>query len=331
MSETWVLVSASRPSRRIAAASEPASRTSSAASWRRPSHVTARYRGGRTVAVRSHPASNQGVPMADKSPRQGMSKKSGKSIKEKRAEKHAKAVGRHHRRRGPRCPQEEVSLLQPRRRRHLFQGERAPPPAPPRAPRPPRPRPRPADHPRARVRRTLRPHRRGAGAARGRLRVPRGDHHRLRRGGAAQAAARGRGRHARRPGPLGLAALRPGPGDDPAGDRPGADADRLRGDEPLDRGRSRRPARLPQEQRAGRLLLGAAGDGARRHHRRLRTPAQRRRDRLRRHRTRRRDGPQGPRGRRRRRADHPWRGGGRARRSTRCGSASSTTTRDDPA
>ena len=38
-------------------------------------------------------ASNQGVPMADKSPRQGMSKKSGKSIKEKRAEKHAKASG----------------------------------------------------------------------------------------------------------------------------------------------------------------------------------------------------------------------------------------------
>lgn len=31
--------------------------------------------------------------MADKSPRQGMSKKSGKSLKEKRAEKHAKASG----------------------------------------------------------------------------------------------------------------------------------------------------------------------------------------------------------------------------------------------
>lgn len=30
--------------------------------------------------------------MADKSPRQGMSKKSGKSLKEKRAEKHAKAA-----------------------------------------------------------------------------------------------------------------------------------------------------------------------------------------------------------------------------------------------
>jgi hypothetical protein len=30
--------------------------------------------------------------MSDKSPRQGMSKKSGKSIKEKRADKHAKAA-----------------------------------------------------------------------------------------------------------------------------------------------------------------------------------------------------------------------------------------------
>jgi hypothetical protein len=34
--------------------------------------------------------------MSDKSPRQGMSKKSGKSIKEKRAEKHAKADGAKH-------------------------------------------------------------------------------------------------------------------------------------------------------------------------------------------------------------------------------------------
>jgi hypothetical protein len=34
--------------------------------------------------------------MSDKSPRQGMSKKSGKSIKEKRAEKHAKAAGKQH-------------------------------------------------------------------------------------------------------------------------------------------------------------------------------------------------------------------------------------------
>ena len=39
-------------------------------------------------------ASDKGAPMSDKSPRQGMSKKSGKSIKEKRAEKHAKASGK---------------------------------------------------------------------------------------------------------------------------------------------------------------------------------------------------------------------------------------------
>jgi hypothetical protein len=33
--------------------------------------------------------------MADKSPRQSMSKKDGKSLKEKRAEKHAKADAKH--------------------------------------------------------------------------------------------------------------------------------------------------------------------------------------------------------------------------------------------
>ncbi len=32
--------------------------------------------------------------MSDKSPRQGMTKKTGKSIKEKRADKHAKAAGK---------------------------------------------------------------------------------------------------------------------------------------------------------------------------------------------------------------------------------------------
>ncbi|QZT60334.1 hypothetical protein [Mycolicibacterium austroafricanum] len=32
--------------------------------------------------------------MADKSPRQGMSKKSGKSLKEKRADKHAKSAAK---------------------------------------------------------------------------------------------------------------------------------------------------------------------------------------------------------------------------------------------
>ena len=39
----------------------------------------------------NEPPSSQGVPMADKSPRQHLSKKAGKSIKEKRAEKHSKA------------------------------------------------------------------------------------------------------------------------------------------------------------------------------------------------------------------------------------------------
>jgi hypothetical protein len=34
--------------------------------------------------------------MSDKSPRQSMSKKAGKSIKEKRAEKHAKAAAKDH-------------------------------------------------------------------------------------------------------------------------------------------------------------------------------------------------------------------------------------------
>ncbi len=48
--------------------------------------------------------------MSDKSPRQGMTKKSGKSIKEKRAEKHAKAAGTSAA--VERLdPQEEVSLL----------------------------------------------------------------------------------------------------------------------------------------------------------------------------------------------------------------------------
>ena len=37
-------------------------------------------------------ASDQGATMSDKSPRQGMTKKSGKSIKQKRADKRAKGV-----------------------------------------------------------------------------------------------------------------------------------------------------------------------------------------------------------------------------------------------
>ena len=41
----------------------------------------------------SQPGSQPGRTMADKSPRQHMSKQAGKSLKEKRAEKHAKADG----------------------------------------------------------------------------------------------------------------------------------------------------------------------------------------------------------------------------------------------
>jgi len=39
-------------------------------------------------------SSTQGATMADKSPRQHLSKKAGKSLKEKRAEKHAKTEGK---------------------------------------------------------------------------------------------------------------------------------------------------------------------------------------------------------------------------------------------
>ena len=47
---------------------------------------------GRTVRTpRAVEAPIQGVAMADKSPRQHMSKKAGKSLKEKRADKHAKS------------------------------------------------------------------------------------------------------------------------------------------------------------------------------------------------------------------------------------------------
>ena len=250
--------------------------------------------------------------MSDKSPRQSMTKKSGKSIKEKRAEKRAKDPATPTT--GPRPGQEEVTgdLLSLGRHRLLGQGERAPPPAPPRPPR--------TGSRRGSRRRITLEHGYGerfgsptascadivAGFA-----TPRGDPGRLRRRGAAQAAARGRRGDAARAGPVGLAALRPGPGDDPARDRPRADPDRLRGDEPLDRRRRRRAARLPQEQRARRLLLGAAGPGADRHHRRLRSPPERGRDRVRRHGPRRGDRAERARRPRRRRAHHPRRRRGR--------------------
>jgi hypothetical protein len=44
-----------------------------------------------TVKLGSQPGSPPGSIMADKSPRQHLSKQAGKSLKEKRAEKHAKA------------------------------------------------------------------------------------------------------------------------------------------------------------------------------------------------------------------------------------------------
>ena len=186
--------------------------------------------------------------MSDKSPRQGMTKKSGKSIKEKRAEKRDKAD------RGPRPRASSTARSDPappRGRRHLRQGERAPPAAPPRAPR--------RGSTRTSARRITLEH--GYGA---RFGVPDADLADVVAGfatreeilagsdvvAAAQAAAR-RPRPAPRGGRCsggGRTASRTPP--DPARHRPAAHADRLRGDEPLDPGRQRRPPRLPQEQRA---------------------------------------------------------------------------------
>ena len=186
--------------------------------------------GGRTGS----PRPRQGSHMSDKSPRQGMSKKSGKSIKEKRAEKHAKAAGSAHPSRTQSAARRS-DPPEPRRHRHVRQGERAPPPPPPRAPGAPRPGAR-----RAAI--TLE---HGYGERFGHSDADLAQHVAglatreeilagSRRGGAAQAPARGRGRDACRAGPVGLAALRPGRRADAARDRPGADPDRLRGDEPLD-------------------------------------------------------------------------------------------------
>jgi hypothetical protein len=43
----------------------------------------------------TRPPLNKGPAVSDKSPRQVMSKKSGKSLKEKRADKHAKSAAKH--------------------------------------------------------------------------------------------------------------------------------------------------------------------------------------------------------------------------------------------
>ena len=134
---------------------------------------------------------------------------------------------------------------------------------------------------------------------------------RRRRHPAAQTRAPGPGRDARGAGAVGLAALRAGRRDHPAGDRPATDGDRLRGDEPLDRGRGVQPSRAAQEQRARRVRLGPPRAVPRRVDRRLRPEADRGRHRVRGDRAGRRDGPGGDGGHRRRRPDAPGRGGRR--------------------
>ncbi len=138
----------------------------------------------------------------------------------------------------------------------------------------------------------------------------------LRHRAAAQADARRHRGTASQPGVLGLAALRPGQRTHPGGDRPPAHPDRVRGHEPLERRRFVLAARVPQEQRARRVLLGAACPAAHRLHRPLRTAPDSRGDRLRRHRPRRghsAERPGDPRGRRAdptrhgsRRSPHPF-------------------------
>ncbi len=145
-----------------------------------------------------------------------MSKKSGKSIKEKRAEKRA-GVRRPTTGRTIPPGRSDRGAPEPGGHRHLLEGERAPAAAPPRAPV--------ADPRASSARRITLEHGYGerfgyadsdladsvAGfATRG------GDPGRLRRRAAAQAAARGRRGDEPGTGAVGLAALRPGPGDDPA-------------------------------------------------------------------------------------------------------------------
>jgi hypothetical protein len=48
---------------------------------------------GRRIGTNQAPT-NKGPAVSDKSPRQAMSKKSGKSLKEKRADKHAKSAAK---------------------------------------------------------------------------------------------------------------------------------------------------------------------------------------------------------------------------------------------
>ena len=202
--------------------------------------------------------------MSDKSPRQGMSKKSGKSIKEKRAEKRAKGHEETFVRAEPRRQEEVTPRSEPRGHRHVGQGERAPAAAPPRAPA-------------AASTRDLR--------RRITLEHGYGERFGVRRRASSRRtspASRRAPRSSRdsdvvllpKPQHEDVAALRAGQVlwgwphcvQDPeltqlAIDRR-AHPDRVRGDEPLDRRRRGRAARVPQEQRAGRLLLGAARPAA---------------------------------------------------------------------
>lgn len=107
-----------------------------------------------------------------------------------------------------------------------------------------------------------------------------------------------------------MAALRPGPRAHPARHRPKADPDRLRGDEPPGAGRLVGPARVPQEQRARRVLLGVACPGVGGIDGRLRPPVACSGDRVRRHRSRCGHCAERPRCPRRRGAHQPRRGGG---------------------
>ena len=71
--------------------------TSNATPWplsprRHPTAGAGAY--GRLIGTVQAPMMIKGPAMSDKSPRQGMSKKSGKSLKEKRADKNAKAAGK---------------------------------------------------------------------------------------------------------------------------------------------------------------------------------------------------------------------------------------------
>ena len=147
----------------------------------------------------------------------------------------------------------------------------------------------------------------------------------VRRDHPAQAAGRGPRDAAPRPGRVGLAALRAGRADDAARDRPRADADRLRGDEPLDQATGNFSVHVfhKNNELAGycSVLHALAAD---RLDRRLRPPPERRGDQLRRDRARGGAGAVGARDQRRDGADPARRPPPSPRRSRRCGCATSS-------